>query len=66
MIARGVPLGANSAYQAEALNCGSPASAAARPDDDADFDHLYERVLWRLSAELRSDRERSGHLSDIW
>jgi len=45
-----------------------PAAAAAAPggDDDAQFDELYEKVLWRLGAELRSDRERSGHLSDIW
>jgi hypothetical protein len=37
-----------------------------QPDKNAEFDELYERLLWRLSAELRSDRERSGHLSDIW
>jgi len=45
---------------------GPPAPPAAPPGDLDELAHrLYDRIRARLKAELRVDRERMGHLSDL-
>jgi hypothetical protein len=45
-----------------------PSAAAGAPAGDLDelARRLYERIRLRLKVELRLDRERSGHLTDLW